>query len=143
MPATADSAGGVTSRGYRWYAAAQVVSIVGTMMGYTALYWLALRIGHGGAAVLSAVERPSPCPCCCSAAGSLAIGIPLLTGWMSSWYLIPLSFAIGCVQTVDVPARQTFMLDLVGRVFAGCLTCRRMSGRLPRWRCCSVASVFR
>ena len=139
MPATADSASGVTSRGYRWYAAAQVVSIVGTMMGYTALYWLALRIGHGGAAVLSAVVAAESLPMllfsrragtfvvryravrvvigtqALQAAGSLAIGIPLLTGWMSSWYLIPLSFAIGCVQTVDVPARQTFMLDLVGR----------------------------
>jgi hypothetical protein len=48
----------VASPGYRWYAAAQVVSIVGTMMGYAALYWLTLRIAHGGAAALSAVVVP-------------------------------------------------------------------------------------
>ena len=48
------------------------------------------------------------------AAGSLAVGVPLLAGWMSIWYLVPLSFVIGCVQCVDLPARQTFMLDLVG-----------------------------
>jgi len=34
---------------------------------------------------------------------------------MTIWSLVPLSFAIGCVQSVDVPARQTLMLDLVGR----------------------------
>ena len=48
------------------------------------------------------------------AAGSLAVGVPLLAGWMRIWYLVPLSFVIGCVQCVDLPARQTFMLDLVG-----------------------------
>jgi MFS family permease len=48
------------------------------------------------------------------AAGALAIGLPLLAGWMTIWYLVPLSFAVGCVQCVDLPARQTFMLDLVG-----------------------------
>ena len=139
MPATADSAGGVASRGYRWYVAAQVVSLVGTMMGYTATYWLALRIGHGGAAVVSAVAAAESLPMlvfsrragaivaryravrvvivtqALQAAGSAAIGIALLAGWMSIWYLVPVSFVIGCVQTVDVPARQTFMLDLVGR----------------------------
>jgi MFS family permease len=139
MPAIQDSAAGVASPGYRWYVAAQVVSIVGTMMGYTAIYWLALRIGHGDATVLSAVVAAESLPMllfsrragtivaryravrvvtvtqALQAAGSLAIGIPLLAGWMSSWYLVPLAFVIGCVQTVDVPARQTFMVDLVGR----------------------------
>lgn len=139
MRADQDPAGGVSSQGYRWYVAAQVVSIVGTMMGYTALYWLALHLGHGDAATLSAVVAAESLPMLVfsrragiivarhravrvvivtqslQAAGSLAIGIPLLAGWMSIWYLVPLSFVIGCVQSVDVPARQTFMLDLVGR----------------------------
>jgi Transmembrane secretion effector len=139
MGADQDPAGGVSSQGYRWYVAAQVVSIVGTMMGYTALYWLALHLAHGDAATLSAVVAAQFLPMLLfsrragtivarhravrvvivtqslQAAGSLAIGIPLLAGWMSIWYLVPLSFLIGCVQSVDVPARQTFMLDLVGR----------------------------
>ena len=130
--------GGVASAGYRWYAGAQVVSIVGTMMGYTALYWLTLHIAHGDAVVLSEVVAAQFLPMllfsrragtivgrrraarvvivtqALQAAGSLALGIPLLAGWMTVWYLVLLSFAIGCVQAVDVPARQTFMLDLVG-----------------------------
>ena len=33
---------------------------------------------------------------------------------MTVWYLWVLSFAVGCVQAVDVPGRQMLMLDLVG-----------------------------
>jgi hypothetical protein len=138
MRGTTGSRGGVGSRSYRWYVAAQVVSIAGTIMSSTALYWLTLHIAHGGAVALSAVSAAQFLPMLLFSrragtavtrypavrvmtmtqallgAGSLAIGIPLLLGWMTIWYLVPLSFVIGCVQTVDVPARQTFMLDLVG-----------------------------
>jgi MFS family permease len=130
---------GVKSAGYRWYLAAQVLSLFGTIMSYTALFWLVLHIRHGGAPALAAVDAALSLPMLLfsrragtivarhraarvamatqglEAAGALAIGFPLLAGWMSVWYLLPLCFVIGCVQTVDLPARQTFMLDLVGR----------------------------
>ena len=130
---------GVASAGYRWYLGAQVLSLAGTMMSYTALFWLVLHIGGGGAPALAAVDAAQCLPMllfsrragiivarhravriamvtqALQAAGSLAIGVPLLTGWMTIWYLVPLSFVIGCVLCVDLPARQTFMLDLVGR----------------------------
>jgi hypothetical protein len=129
---------GVSGTGYRWYLAAQVVSLAGTMMGYTALFWLVLHIRHGGAPALAAVDAALSLPMllfsrragtivlryravrvavvtqALLAAASLAIGVPLLAGWMTLWYLVPLSFATGCVQCVDLPARQTLMLDLVG-----------------------------
>ena len=129
---------GVSGKGYRWYLAAQVVSLAGTMMGYTALFWLVLHIRHGGAPALAAVDAALSLPMllfsrragtivsryravrvavvtqALLAAASLAIGVPLLAGRMTLWYLVPLSFATGCVQCVDLPARQTFMLDLVG-----------------------------
>lgn len=129
---------GVASAGYRWYVAVQVVSLVGTMMGYTALFWLALHTGHSGAAGLSAVVAAESLPMlvlsrraavivarrraagvvavtqALLAAGSLAIGIPLLAGWMTIWYLAGAALLTGCVQTVDLTARQTLMLDLVG-----------------------------
>lgn len=132
------AASGVASAGYRWYLGAQVMSLAGTMMGYTALFWLVLHIAHGGAPALAAVDAAQCLPMLLfsrragiivarhraarvavvtqglQAAGALAIGIPLLAGWMTIWYLVPLSFAIGCVQCVDLPARQTFMLDLTG-----------------------------
>ena len=131
-------AGGVASAGYRWYLGAQVLSVAGTMMGYTALFWLVLHLPGGGAPALAAVDAAQCLPMllfsrragiivarhraariavvtqALLAAGSLAIGVPLLAGWMTIWYLVAISFAIGCAQCVDLPARQTFMLDLVG-----------------------------
>ena len=128
----------MASAGYRWYLSAQVLSLAGTMMSYTALFWLVLHIAGGGAPALAAVDAAQCLPMllfsryagiivarhraarivmvtqALEAAGSLAIGVPLLAGWMTIWYLVPLSFVIGCVQCVDLPARQTFMLDLVG-----------------------------
>ena len=114
------------------------MSIVGTMMTYTALYWLTLHIARGNAIVLSTLVAAQFLPMLlfsrragtivarhravrvvittqsAQAIGSLALGIPLLAGWMAVWYLWLLSFAVGCVQAVDVPARQMLMLDLVG-----------------------------
>jgi MFS family permease len=134
----ASQADGVSSAGYRWYLGSQVLSIFGTMMGYTALFWLALHIRYGGAPALAAVDAAQCLPMLLfsgragriiaryraariamvtqglQAAGALAIGVPLLAGWMTIWYLVPLSFVIGAVQCVDLPARQTFLLDLVG-----------------------------
>ena len=130
--------GGVASSEYQWYLGAQVLSLFGTMMSYTALFWLVLHIRYGGAAALAAVDAAQCLPMLLfsrragtivarhraarvamitqglQAAGALAIGIPLLAGEMTLAYLVPLSFVIGCVQCVDLPARQTFMLDLVG-----------------------------
>ena len=129
---------GVSGQGYRWYLAAQVVSLAGTMMNFTALFWLVLHLRYGGPAALAAVDAAACLPMllfsrragtivakhraarvarltqALQACASLAIGIPLLAGWMSIWYLVPLSFATGCVQVVDLPARQTFLMDLVG-----------------------------
>ena len=47
---------GVASAGYRWYLGAQVLSLAGTMMSYTALFWLVLHIAGGGAPALAAVD---------------------------------------------------------------------------------------
>jgi MFS family permease len=135
---TVPVAGGVASAGYRWYLGAQALSLAGTTMSSTALFWLALHIPHGGAAALAAVDAAQCLPILLfsrragllvarysaarilvttqtlQVAGALAIGIPLLAGWMTIWYLVPLSFVVGCVLCVDLPARQTFMLDLIG-----------------------------
>ena len=138
MPAESGGPSAIASASYRWYTGAQAVSMVGTMMTYTALYWLTLHIAHGNAVVLSTLVAAQFLPMLlfsrragtivarhravrvvivtqsALAAGSLALGLPLVAGWMSIWYLWVLSFAVGCVQAVDVPGRQMFMLDLVG-----------------------------
>ncbi len=128
----------VASAGYRSYAGSQAVSVAGTMMTYTALYWLTLHLAHGNAVELAVLVAAQFLPMLffsrragsivarhravrvvtgtqsAQAAGSLALGLPLVAGWMTVWYLCVVSFAIGCVQAVDVPGRQMLMLDLVG-----------------------------
>jgi MFS family permease len=139
MPGGAERAG-VASWRFVWYTASQGISIIGTMMSYTALYWLTLHIAHGNAAVLSTIVAAQFLPMLlfsrkaaaivarhrpvhvvivtqsAQAIGSLALAIPLLVGWMSVWYLAALAFAVGCAQVVDVPGRQMFMMSLVGEV---------------------------
>ncbi len=129
---------GVASWRFVWYATSQAVSIIGTMMSYTALYWLTLHIAHGNAAVLSTIVAAQFLPMLlfsrraaaivaryrpvrvvvitqsAQAIGSLGLAIPLLAGWISVWYIAVLAFAVGCAQVVDVPGRQMFMLSLVG-----------------------------
>jgi MFS family permease len=117
---------------------AQVVSIAGTMMGYTALFWLGLHVPHGGATALAAIDAVMMVPMLLfsrragtivsrhqprniligtqllEALGVAAIGLILITTRMTLAYLLPICFLTGCVQCVDVTARQMFMLDLVG-----------------------------
>lgn len=112
--------------------------MIGTTMTLAALYWLAVRVSHGSALFLSIVVALQFLPVLLFSrrtgvlvtrlravrllivtqslqlAGSLGYAIPLFAGWMARWYLCLLTFALGFVTTVDVPARQVFMLDLVG-----------------------------
>jgi MFS family permease len=139
MGADHDGAGRIASPGYWWYAAAQATSIAGTTMALAAIYWLAIHLARGDALGLSALVATQFLPIlifsrragaivarhqaiqvlkatqAAQAVGALAIGIPLLGGWMTVWYLCALSLAIGSVIAVDVTARQMFMLELVGK----------------------------
>jgi MFS family permease len=133
-----DPARAVGSWPFRWYVAAQGISVAGTTMGYTAIYWLTIHLAHGDALVLSTLVAAQFLPVLlfsrragtivaryrasrvlvvtqlAGAAGALALAIPLLAGWMAVWYLWLVGFAVGWLWTVDVTARQMFMLDLVG-----------------------------
>jgi MFS family permease len=128
----------ISTTQYRWYVAAQCISLVGSSMSSAALYWLAIQVAHGNGLLLSVVVAAQFIPFLVfsrQAGGivakrrparvltltqvlqmvaSLAVAAPLFAGWMSAWYLCPLALALGFVQTVDVPARQMLMLDLVG-----------------------------
>lgn len=128
----------ITGAGYLWYCGSQAASIVGTMMYFTALYWLTLHVAHGRPFGLTSVVVAQFVPVlifsrraglivsryravhvvlltqAVQALGSLALALPLLGGWMAIWYLWVITFAIGFAQIVDVSARQVFMRDLVG-----------------------------
>jgi MFS family permease len=140
---------------YRWYVAAQCVSLVGSSMSSAALYWLAIQVAHGNGLLLSAVVAAQFIPFLVFSrqAGSivakhrparlltltqvlqmvlsLAFAVPLFAGWMPAWYLCPLALVLGFVLTVDVPARQMLMLDLVGPEELRRGASRRTRGRTP------------
>lgn len=107
-------------------------------MTLAGLYWLAVEISHGNGFFLSAVVALQFLPVLLFSrrtgiivsryrpvrlltitqslqlVGSLGYAIPLFVGWMPPWYLCLLTFLLGFVTTLDSPARQMFMLDLVG-----------------------------
>jgi hypothetical protein len=123
---------------YRWYVGAQAVSLAGTTMGYTALFWLGLHVPGGGATALAAIDAIMMAPMlvfsrragtfvsrhqprriligtqALQAVAVVSIALIMLATRMTLGYLLPICFLIGSVQTVDVTARQMFMLDLVG-----------------------------
>jgi len=123
---------------FGWFVGAEAVSMIGNAMTNTALYWLAIHLAHGHAVGLSFVAAAQFLPMIllsrragllagqhwpgrvlavttiAECAGALAIGVPLVVGWMTIWYLCVLGFGIGSAQTVGQPAAQMFMLDLVG-----------------------------
>jgi hypothetical protein len=89
---------------YRWYVAAQRVSLVGSSMSTAARYWLAFQVAHGNGLLLSVVVAAQLIPFLifCRRAGSivaarllivtqtlqlvasLAFAVPLFAEWMPS-----------------------------------------------------------
>ncbi|HTZ00074.1 MAG TPA: MFS transporter [Rhodocyclaceae bacterium] len=124
------------SRNYRRYFAGQLVSLAGTWMQQIAMTWLAYRL-TGSALILGTVGFASQLPVLIfgSLGGvwsdrfdkrrlllwtqSLAMGqailLALLT-WnemVSPPLLVLLAFVLGCVNALDIPARQAFVVQLV------------------------------
>src|SRR5262249_35013126 len=107
-------------------------------MERTATAWLALEAGGGALAVgLTLAARMLPSLLFGLAAGTMAdradrrrqllvvaaasLPLTLLLGWLvarrlvRAWQIVAISFAAGCVQAFDVPARQALILDTVPR----------------------------
>src|SRR5215210_6723842 len=107
-------------------------------MERTATAWLALEAGGGGLAVgLTLAARMLPSLLFGLAAGTIAdrsdrrrqlvvvatAALPLMlllswlvaSGFVRAWQVIAISFAVGCLQVFDVPARQALILDTVPR----------------------------
>ncbi len=123
---------------YRVWAAGSLVSNVGTWMQRTAQDWLVLTglTQHSGTAVgivmglqfgpqllllpwtgyaSDRFDRRKLLMATQAASGLLALVLGLLavTGLVRLWHVYLLAFLSGCVNAVDMPARQTFVSDLV------------------------------
>jgi MFS family permease len=124
---------------YRVWAAGALVSNVGTWMQRIAQDWLVLtQLTHQNATAVGVVmalqlgpqvlflpftgfaadhfDRRKLLIATQSAMGALALGLGILivAGLVQLWQVYVFAFLLGSVTAFDVPARQTFVSDLVG-----------------------------
>ena len=126
------------NRNYRLFWSGQVFSLSGNWMQVTAESWLVYRV-TGSAAVLGIVGFISLLPvipisffgsalidrfprrnlvlCTQAALAGTALAWAVLAwrGNVQLWELIALSFVEGAIGSIDLPARQAFLSDMVGR----------------------------
>ena len=126
------------SRNFRLYFPGQVISMIGTWIQMVAQGWLVLEI-TGSAFDVGVVAAASTLPTLFlslfggvivdrypkrtillwtqSAAMILAfiLGVFAVTGTVTIWIIIVLSFLLGCVNALNVPALQAFLSEIVER----------------------------
>jgi MFS family permease len=124
-------------RNYRLYYIGQVISTSGTFMQSIAQDWLVLKLSNSGLA-LGGVTALQYLPILLlgpygglvadrfskrkiiyitqSVAGLLALvmGVLVVTGWVQLWMVYGMALSLGMVTVFDMPARQTFVVELVG-----------------------------
>ena len=125
-------------RNYRLYFVGQIVSLSGTWMQSVAQAWLVLKLtgsgvalgivtalqflpillaGPWGGVVADRVDKRRLVAVTQNVAGllALALGVLTVTGVVSLWQVYLIAFLLGCVNLVDMPARQSFVMEMVGR----------------------------
>ena len=125
-------------RNFRLYFTAQLISVSGTWMQAVAQAWLVLHLtgsgvdlgivvglqflpmlllGPFGGLVADRVDKRSLLFVTQTAGGllALALGILVVTDAVVLWQVYLLAGLLGVVNLFDNPARQTFMIEMVGR----------------------------
>jgi MFS family permease len=125
-------------RNYRLYFFGQVISMSGTWMQSVAQAWLVLELTGSGVA-LGAVTALQFLPTLvlgpwgglvadrvdkrrllvwtqsASALLALALGLLTVTHAVTLWMVYALALGLGLVTMIDMPTRQTFVMEMVGR----------------------------
>ncbi|TMK86651.1 MAG: MFS transporter [Actinobacteria bacterium] len=122
---------------YRLYFVGQVVSLTGTWMQSVAQAWLVLRLtgsglalgttaalqfapvlvaGPWGGVIADRVDKRRLVMWTQAAAGLLALTLGLLTLFhvVRLWMVYGLALGLGIVNLVDMPTRQSFVMEMVG-----------------------------
>jgi len=125
-------------RNYRLFWSGQLISLVGTWMDSVAQSWLILLLTHDPVALgLRAVFQfmpvmvlglfggiiadtlPKRATLYVTQAGSglvaLTLGVLTLTGTVQVWHIYVLATILGSINAVDMPVRQSFVVEMVGR----------------------------
>ncbi|NLF39319.1 MFS transporter [bacterium] len=127
-----------SSRNYRLYFIGLSVSVIGSWMQSTAMSWLVYRL-TGSAMLLGVIAFLAQVPSLVltplagvlldriekrrvimwtqvlAMAQAAVLATLVLTGVIATWHLVVLSLALGMVHAIDAPARQSFVVHLVGR----------------------------
>jgi MFS family permease len=130
--------GALRHRNYRLFLAGQVVSTIGTWMQSVALPWLALQLTHNGFLVGLAIATLFLPVLIGSPFGGViadrypkrrvllltqmsfmvppfALFVVTATGHAQYWMVIVAAIATGTINALDVPARQSFQVEMVGK----------------------------
>lgn len=124
------------SYNYRCYFLGQLVSMAGTWMQQIAMSWLAYRL-TGSAALLGTIGFASQLPILLLGAlggvwsdrfdrrrvllwtqslsmiQALLLAVLTWRGWINAPLLVLLAFGLGCINALDMPARQSIAVKLV------------------------------
>jgi len=126
------------NRNYRLYFFGQIVSLTGTWMQSVGQAWLVLKLtdsgialgltvalqflpmlvaGPWGGLVADRMDKRRVLFATQSAAGLLALllGLLTITNVVQLWMVYVLAVLLGLVNLVDMPARQAFVFEMVGR----------------------------
>jgi MFS family permease len=130
--------GALRHRNYRLFLTGQVISMVGTWMQSVAMPWLALQLTHNGFLVgLVLAAQFLPVLIGSQFAGeivdryrkrnvllvtqtafmvpSFALFLLSRTGHAEYWMIIVAAVVTGTINSLDVPARQSFLIEMVGK----------------------------
>src|SRR5918912_4514838 len=125
-------------RNFRLFWGGQIISLIGTWMQTVAQGYLVYHLTHS-AAMLGVVTTLASLPVLLltlfggvladrlpkrhvlvgtqssAAALALILGILVATGLVQVWHVMLLATALGVVNAIDVPTRQAFVVELVGK----------------------------
>jgi len=128
----------LTHRNFQFFMSGQLISLIGTWMQNISQAWLVYQL-TGSSLLLGVVGFFSQFPILLlgpvggivadrwnrhrvvigTQAASMVLAFMLagltLTGKIKVWEIVTLSALLGCVNAFDIPARQTFLMDMVGR----------------------------
>jgi MFS family permease len=130
--------GALRHRNYRLFLTGQIISTIGTWMQSVALPWLALQLTHSGVLVgLALAAQFLPVLLGSQLGGvvadrirkrnvllatqslftvpSFALFALSATGHAQYWMVVVAALAIGTINLFDVPARQAFVIEMVGK----------------------------
>lgn len=128
----------LANRNYRLFAGGQIVSLTGTWMQNVAQDWLVLDLtnrsgtalgittalqflpmllfGLWGGLIADRSNKRKVMICTQSVQGLLALslGVLVVTGLVEVWMVFGFAFALGMTTVFDLPARQAFVVEMVG-----------------------------